>query len=300
MAEFAETGDPTERYAAIETAYCQDRWPVVIDQGGKLLSQLAPEDVGLRQRLQLLMAHSYLYGFGERDAAEDLYRAVHESKAEASLRQIAAQGLLQCELPPPSAGSPAAAAPSGQSALGAPPQAPLSPENLPQPVGAPSLQEDNGPSLHESVQALIPGVPEEAAPPRPATPVMPWLERGGTPSEPPPTPAAEPIPASVDWQPSTPAREALEAEVIDEPELIEVHQADPRLAEEIELRETAVLASAPEVPDDPIVRQESQEDPPPPSVEERRTEPEKTGSPEEDFQAEDAELRQGLLRVEIL
>jgi hypothetical protein len=129
---------------------------------------------------------------------------------------------------------------------------------------------------------------------------MPWLERGGTPSEPPPTPAAEPIPASVDWQPSTPPREALEAEVIDEPELIEVHQADPRLAEEIELRETAVLASAPEVPDDPIVRQESQEDPPPPSVEERRTEPENIGSPEEDFQAEDAELRQGLLRVEIL
>lgn len=79
-----------------------------------------------------------------------------------------------------------------------------------------------------------------------------------------------------------------------------MHQADPRLAEEIELRETAVLASAPEAPDDPIVRQESQEVPPPPSVEERRTEPENIGSPEEDFQAEDAELRQGLLRVEIL
>jgi len=35
-------------------------------------------------------------------------------------------------------------------------------------------------------------------------------------------------------------------------------------------------------------------------VEERRTEPEDIGSPGEDFLAEDAELRQGLLRVEIL
>jgi len=308
MAEFAETGDPTERYVAIETAYCQDRWPVVIDQGGRLLSQLAPEDVGLRQRLQLLMAHSYLYGFGERDAAEDLYRAVHESKAEASLRQIAAQGLQQCELPPPPASSPTAAIPLAQPAPGAPPQAPLSPEDLPQPVGAPSLQEDIGPSLHESVQALIPAVPketaqeeglqEEATPPLAAAPVMPWLESGGAPSAPAPAPAAASVPTSANWEPSTPLREALEAEVIDEPELIEVHQADPSLAEEIELRETAALASAPQVPQSPIPNEESQAVASP--VEERRTEPEDIGSPGEDFLAEDAELRQGLLRVEIL
>ena len=308
MAEFAETGDPTERYAAIETAYCQDRWPVVIDQGGRLLSELAPEDVGLRQRLQLLMAHSYLYGFGERDAAEDLYRAVHESKAEASLRQIAAQGLQQCELPPPAASSPTTALPLAQPAPGAPPQAPLSPEDLPQPAGAPSLQEDNGPSLHESVQALIPAVPQEAehqeaapvqpAPPRAGAPVMPWLESGGAPSEPASAPAAASVPTSADWEPSTPLREALEAEVIDEPELIEVHQADPSLAEEIELRETAALASAPQEPQSPIPNEESQAVASP--VEERRTEPEDIGSPGEDFLAEDAELRQGLLRVEIL
>ena len=229
-------GHATERYAAIEKAYCEDRWPVVIEQGGKLLNQLPPEDMGLRQRLQLLMAHSYLYGYGERDAAEDLYRAVLESKAEASLRQIAAQGLEQCELPaqrlttPTSAAQAPPQAPEEAAVLT--PHAPLNPEDLPKPVAGPSLEEDGGPSLHDSVQALIPAVTEASAVHQPAAPVMPWLET-------PAAPAAE--------APPVPERETLVAEVIDEPEMIEVHQADPMLAEQIDLEEASAAADGGDV-----------------------------------------------------
>ena len=327
MAEFADMGDATERYAAIERAYCDDRWPVVIDQGGRLLSQLGPEDGGLRQRLQLLMAHSYLYGFGERDAAEDLYRAVLESKAEASLRQIAAQGLEQCDKPPQPAGSPAIAAWSPDPAPVAPPQPPLKPEDLPQPASAPSLEDDGGPSLHDSVQALIPSVPPQAPPPQGGTPVMPWLETGsaaagGTaPASTAGATAGPGTPANLPWerppQPSESTRgprppERIEAELIDEPELVEVHQADPRLAEEIDLLDMASLAASPppgDPPDAPGELEPPMEQEPPADLET----PTLTATPadplataasllelEDDGLADDAELRRGLLRVEIL
>jgi hypothetical protein len=306
MAEFADMGDATERYAAIERAYCEDRWPVVIDQGGRLLSQLDPQDLGLRQRLQLLMAHSYLYGFGERDAAEDLYRAVLESKAEASLRRIAAQGLEQCELQPLPAGG-AAVGPLGSEPAAV---APVNPKDLPQPASAPSLKDDGGASLHDSVQALIPVLPGESPAPRTSAPVMPWLE----------TTAAAAAAASLPWEqdpggsadePSPAPRETLEPEVIDEPELIEVHQADPTLAEEIELKETDGRGALPQAADsplipevDPVVTEEGPE--PPADVETtpnaRTAIPAATAGLEQDDPdpAEDADLRQGLLRVEIL
>jgi hypothetical protein len=60
------------------------------------------------------------------------------------------------------------------------------------------------------------------------------------------------------------AERALIPEVIEEPELIEVHQADPNLAEELELKEPS---------------------------------PQRTSDWREDD--EDPELRKGLLRVEI-
>jgi len=319
MAEFSDTGDPTERYAAIEKAYCEDRWALVIDKGGRLLSQLQQGDSGLRERLQLLMAHSYLYGFGERDAAEDLYRAVLESRAEASLRQIAAQGLEQCEQPPQPLASPAvtatnlAAEPVGQ------PHPALRPEDLPQPVGAPSLEEDGGASLHDSVEALIPAAPElappsevtpfPAAPSQPKTPVMPWLASEGPAREATPEPATAPppLPANLPWAmadgqretvPSEAPQERLVAEVIDEPEMIEVHQADPRLTEEIELQEKDAMGSPAQQPQDPIPAEERQ--PSPLLIESERSILEDPAPQGEEFLAEEADLLQGLLRVEIL
>jgi hypothetical protein len=314
MAEFSDTGTTTERYAAIEKAYCEDRWALVIDKGGRLLSQLHPGDSGLRERLQLLMAHSYLYGFGERDAAEDLYRAVLESKAEASLRQIAAQGLEQCEQPPQPLASPAVTATNLAAEPIAQPHPALRPEELPQPVRAPSLEEDSGASLHDSVQALIPTAPEtatpsEATPSQPKSPVMPWLAGNSPPPEIAREPATNlpPLPANLPWamaeggveqMPSEPPQEPLVAEVIDEPEMIEVHQADPRLAEEIELQEKDAVGSPAQQPQGPIPAEEPQ--PSPVLIESERSILEDPAPQGEEFFAEEADLLQGLLRVEIL
>ena len=103
MAESADRSNPINSYGAIEKAYCADQWDEVIDQGQSLLQEIshssAPVPEGLKERVQLLMAHAHLYGFNERDAAEDLYNAVFHSRAEVALRQIAEQGLLQCIAP---------------------------------------------------------------------------------------------------------------------------------------------------------------------------------------------------------
>lgn len=214
MAESAAAGDPTQLYTAIEKAYCEDRWSDVLEQGERLLARLPSDDLGLRQRLQLLMAHTFLYGFGDRKSAAGLYSAVEASQAESALRQIAAQGLQQCDVP---------------------------------------VLEETGPSLHEAVLALSQA---EAAADEPAeAPVMPWLDT---------QPARESAPAPLGESPAAAAVPALIPEVIEEPELIEVHQADPALAEELELKEPTPLL----------------------------------GSNEEDGE-EDLELRKGLLRVDI-
>lgn len=75
----------------------------VIHDGQTLLGELERDDEappeGLKERLQLLIGHAFLYGIGDRDSAEDHYQAVLRSGAEASLRQIAEQGLQQCTLP---------------------------------------------------------------------------------------------------------------------------------------------------------------------------------------------------------
>jgi hypothetical protein len=259
MAEFAEMSDPTpmsdptQLYTAIEKAYCEDRWSDVLDQGEKLLSQLPAEDLDLRQRLQLLMAHTFLYGYGDRDSAEDFYRAVHGSKAEASLRQIAANGLEQCHQPP--ARLPRNAALDPRPSAAAEPRAPVDPDGLPQPVDGPTLGEEGVPNLHDAVAALSAESGPSAAD---LPPVMPWLTTDPA-TERPGTPAGTPAPRSLPWQreaslPQTseelaaaptgeelddtmPELETLIADVIDEPEMIEVHQADPVLAEEFELQE---------------------------------------------------------------
>lgn len=271
MAEFYDSPaigpeDHARLYTAIEKAYVDDRWADVLEQGRTLLASLEADDLELRQRLQLLMAHTYLYGYGDRDSAEDLYRAVLASKAEPSLRQIADQGLQQCNLPLQR--EPREAANDQPMATALPATEPkLDPELLPQPVAAP-LHDGDGPNLHDSLEAMgmaqrepspPPGSPDTAAT---VQPVMPWLS--AEPSA--PSPQAFPEPSLASDLPareygtmpsgaSAPPAEAvsraeavsipLVPEVIEEPELTEVHQADPSLAEEFELSETGALAEMP-------------------------------------------------------
>ncbi|MFZ0408113.1 MAG: hypothetical protein WAM11_08405 [Cyanobium sp.] len=299
MAEPADQSHLTEQYAAIEKAYCADQWGDVIDQGRNLLQEIphssgsVPE--GLKERVQLLMAHAHLYGFNERDAAEDLYGAVLHSQAEIALRQIAEQGLQQCGAPRqvtaaqaepdgntgPSPGPGVAAASDVVSAPDSPARAQAATGTEPAPSGSePAAKSGSGAS---GSAAAAPATANAAA----ATPAtlnppgadaaatsslaMPWLVAGDalagggaspeTPSAPTPwatattpraTAATTPAPAAplepVPPQPPAAAGEAVSPaqersvqettlipEVVEEPELLEVHQADPTLAEELEL-----------------------------------------------------------------
>lgn len=233
MAEFVDAAtngpqDHARRYRAIEQAYVDDRWADVLEQGNALLSRLATNDLELRQRVQLLIAHTHLYGYGDRDRAEDLYRAVLGSEAEPTLRQIADQGLQQCNLPLQRQPQPATSST-------------LDPEQLPQPVGEP-LEDSDGASLHESLEALGLSRDEPASgearidTAAAVEPVMPWLTTASRGSAGPADDAAGGSRASeVNGS-------SLVPEVIEEPELIEVHQADPSLADEYELTETGALS----------------------------------------------------------
>jgi hypothetical protein len=168
MAEAAEPSGPIElaieRYGAIEQAYRDQVWPTVLQEGRKLLDDLAGGSdrisKGLRQRLLLLLGHTHLHGLGDREAARDFYGTVLTDDAEDSLLRIAQEGLQQCESP---------LEPEG-------PEPPLAPMEV---------------------------APEQA-------PAMPWLEASGV--------------------------GPLIPEVVEEPELIELHQADPARAEEVEVK----------------------------------------------------------------
>jgi len=227
MAEPRDPTGPAERYAAIEAAYCDDRWQDVLTQGQDLLGDLGPLDdalaTALRQRVHLLMAHTHLHGFGDRDTAEDLYRQVlNTANAEPALRRSAEEGLQQCDQPAVRAAKDTAVAPAPAAApIAASPPAPERP--LPEPF-APPLTAD--PAIPFATAAAAPGRgPVQAA-------AAPWLEA---------TPAtavdAEENPPGADSEPIAPPTEAapLMPEVVEEPELLDVHRADPLRAEEIEL-----------------------------------------------------------------
>lgn len=205
MAESAAARDPLQRYAAIEQAYRDDRWPEVIRSGQELLGDLAagpgPTRPGLRERLELLMAHAHLYGLGNRDRAEELYRSVLRVGAEPALREIAEQGLQQCSLP---AADAAGTEDSRMWSLSDAEAATISG------AGATGLAQPPSLNLGKERRPLV---GDGQSTPAPAG--------GGT-------AAVGPLAGS----PEAP----LIPEVVEEPELIEVHQADPRRAEEVEVR----------------------------------------------------------------
>jgi hypothetical protein len=95
------TDDPGERYAALELAYTEDRWPDVLRQGESLIANLAstrdPLEAGLLSRAQLLLGHTHLYGLQNPSAALPYYQAVLASPAEPDLQQIAEAALPYCQ-----------------------------------------------------------------------------------------------------------------------------------------------------------------------------------------------------------
>lgn len=284
MASSPETSDWQKRYAVIEKVYCEGRWATVMEAGTLLLRELleagtAPEVLGLRHRTQLLMAHTLLHGYGDRDAAEDLYEVIRSSEAEPALRQMAEDGLDQCHQPLQSTRvleedeeeafvqeRPELFLPEAERTdleneddrlTVQPPtaaaQMPLRPLTLspPEPSDAPEPEPD-------PAMAADPFLPRNGAQPAGTgsgdTPVMPWL------SQPAPDPtaesSAEPMDSPLPWLEDSPLdtgiatsslmsppSETLIPDVVEEPELIEVHQATPSLAEEVDLPIQAVAPS---------------------------------------------------------
>lgn len=207
----------------------------VIHDGQSLLGdferadEAAPE--GLKERLQLLIGHAFLYGIGDRDSAEDLYQAVLRSGAEPSLRQIAEQGLQQCALPvapaeaqgedelleqrDPNAEQGAQASdlaslwqePGGDASPGAtagvlstdPSRVPAtSAESLDLSLSQPDNRRPEEPGIspdsdEEGSLGWLTVEPPSAPQDSASQPVMPWLQNGAVASDPlPPTPAELP------------------------------------------------------------------------------------------------------------
>jgi hypothetical protein len=288
MESSLSSGEAFRRYEAIEKAYCEGRWDRVLETGTVLLRELPDgskdrEIKGLRHRMHLLMAHTLLHGYGDRDAAEDLYREVHNSDAESSLRQIAEDGLDQCHKPlsstfvaeedeeddeplgqpslflpetepaRPDELAPAPQRPKGATVIALHPAAPSSqPEATAKPeepiASAPARQEEADPvDLGLAADPFQPA----AARPRENTlhitvPVMPWASSQEATEE----VSSEGEPSELTTTPSTTSltHRPLIPDVIEEPELVEVHQANPILAEEVDLKMTASTVPALETP----------------------------------------------------
>ena len=220
-----------QRYEAIERVYSERQWDDVARLSEELLLELPNEPSDpLRQRLQLLLGHTYLYGYQDRTTATGFYSRVRAATQEPVLRDIADQGLEQC---------------ASQAA-----QLEVAPE---QASNAPST---GGQAFPFGNEPVAPGTVITSA-----GSAMPWMEQLGG------IEAAEvqvPVPAQVP---------NLVVEVVDEPELIEVAQADAATAQELDV---AVSKESLAEPEDRFAKQ--------------------VGGPSpEEF----AELSKGLLRVVI-
>jgi hypothetical protein len=213
MADFPLPDDTAQRYAELEKAYVEEHWSTVLTNGQTLLDAIEtsddPQAEGLANRVRVLLGHTHLYGLAEPEVAEDYYRSVLGSRAEPELRRIAAEGLQQCLRPRTLREQPAQAGDAGMVS-----DAPIAP-----PAGAP-INASADPFL---AAVLASGAASTAAPGTATAPATPWL--ADLPQDlvaPAPAGALELIPS-------------LEVEVVEEPELVEVAQADPNLAEELEL-----------------------------------------------------------------
>lgn len=268
MADFGASTDPLQRYSAIEKAYTENRWGAVIEQGDVLLNDLpwipGGCPAGLKERIQLLVAHAHLYGFSQKEQAQRLYQEVVNAGGEPSLIQIAQQGLDQCATLP---AGPAAADALQQTEASAPePQEPApqaTAASAPFSASIASAVEAPGPSAGEPLIAATGSQPASSGTSMPA---MPWLSAAEQAAlqVPEPGPAGNTNPATaasvvadaaprveaVSSQEPLSLDEPLIPEVIEEPELIEVHQADPLRAEElvVPVRESLAAAAEPNQP----------------------------------------------------
>jgi hypothetical protein len=195
-----------QRYGQIEEAYRQQEWSIVMDQGQTLLADLEnqPEaGAGLKPRLQLLMAHSLLYGFNDTLMAEDLYTRVAGYSSESELQPVAEAGIHNCR---------ANRAQRRENEARAQAEA----------AQRRKAEQEELTSATANRDQSQPASPVPGAGAGSPGPVMPWLTQT----------AADSALVSQDW---APLGETLIPEIVDEPELLELHQTGSSLAEEVDL-----------------------------------------------------------------
>ena len=179
-----------QRYEAIEGFYNERQWDDVASLSEALLVEL-PDDPShpLRQRLQLLLGHTYCYGYQDAQTATGFYSRVLAASEETMLREIAEQGLKQCINLADIAVAPAE----------------VTPDQSPAATAATSAT---------AATAVTAG-----------TAATPWMEQLGE------------VGLGEVPQPELGLAELglTEVEVIEEPELIELAQANPRTAEPVDL-----------------------------------------------------------------
>jgi hypothetical protein len=195
-----------QRYGQIEEAYRQQEWSIVMDQGQTLLADLEnqPEaGAGLKPRLQLLMAHSLLYGFNDTLMAEDLYTRVAGDSSESELQPVAEAGIHNCR-----ANRAQRRENEARAQAEAAQRRKAEQEEL---ISATANQNQSQPA------SPVPGAGAGSP-----GPVMPWLTQT----------AADSALVSQDW---ASLGETLIPEIVDEPELLELHQTGSSVAEDVDL-----------------------------------------------------------------
>jgi hypothetical protein len=306
--------DPGERYAELERAYTEDRWPDVLEQGGQLIADLSndPMAADLASRAHLLLGHAHLYGLRDPAAALPHYLALLAGPADPDLRRIAEDALPYCQstvepaAPTAEAGTAGAVAldsDSSEAAAGlfttatatdattaaAAAASPMVAQELAPWAAIEPTAEPVGDQIVDSQGQWIPraGIAPEgikkAATPWLDAPIR--LEEANSQEKPNQTEVggllAPPGSANREVVPK------LEVEVVEEPELVEVAQADPSLAEELEIELTRIKERRAYRPVDASATQELATAAP--AVESALEDP--------DHLMEDPELLAGLLRV---
>jgi hypothetical protein len=221
MAESPPAHDPATRYRALERAYTEDRWPDVLRDGETLIAALQEQRDGnsedLRSRAQLLLGHAYLYGLRTPASARAYYQAVLAGPANAELHRLAAAALQYCQ--------------------------PVSPGACPDPGQPQPAAAQQPPTASE------PPADKLAA----SGPVDPFLASVAMAAKQPTTAPSRP-PLATPWLVDKVAevlKLGAEAELVLEPELLEVVQADPNLVEELEIIATQPQGSEAARPSDP-------------------------------------------------
>ena len=313
MAPSPLANDPGERYAELERAYTEDRWPDVLEQGSQLIADLSNDPVAadLASRAHLLLGHAHLYGLRDPAAALPHYLALLAGPADPDLRRIAEDALPYCQstVEPVAPGAEEGAAGavvldagSSEAAAGlfttaaatdattaAAAASPMVAQELAPWAAIEPTAEPLGDQIVDSQGQWVPRA--GTAPEGIKKAATPWLDAPIRLDE--ANSLEKPIQTEVGGllaSPGSANREVvprLEVEVVEEPELVEVAQADPSLAEELEIELTRIRERRAYRPVDASASQDLATAAP--TVESALEDP--------DHLMEDPELLAGLLRV---